>query len=523
MSMYETLALTLDLDLSERKYDVLKNYVNRVHAGLMPTLYSLNNFKKQFYPKIMYASDTQVQVDAQDMLNKTINSLFLMLEEEILKNYCSSSEFVVVFKWGMDGSSGHSTYKLPFRDESNIDQETVQNTDQESDHETDSETDQETGQNTEKDPISQTDEFLFFIAFLPIFVKEKQSGSIVWRNPRPSSPHYCRPLKFMFCKENKDITLQEYKRFDDLFKNAIEKCDVNINNKFVNVESEFHFTMIDGKVCDIVSGTNSCSVCVICKAKPTAMNSLDVEKFIPNKENYKYGLSTLHCWIRFLECCLKIAFRLQVEEWKETEQYKALKKTKTKEDKREIQIIGKKLKADTKKRIQQEMKVSLGLNISKPKQGFGSSNDGNTARTFFQKHEITSNITGLDHQLLVNFHVILRLLNCKEDLNLEKFDELTKETLSLYMAKYQWYKLPQTVHKILIHGSEVMRNFDFPVAFLAEDALEATHKDIRSERDGRTRKRSRVESNIDLMNRLALKSDPHVTSFRCSALKKKKK
>ncbi|CAH0387571.1 unnamed protein product [Bemisia tabaci] len=152
MSVYETLALTLDLDLSERKYDILRKFVNNVHAGMMPSLYSLNNFKKQFLPKIMYASDTRVQVDTQDMINKTISSFFLMLEKEILKNYCASSEFVVVFKWGMDGSSGHSTNKLPFRDEINTDQGTDQNTDQESDHDTDSGTDQ----NTKKDPNSQT-------------------------------------------------------------------------------------------------------------------------------------------------------------------------------------------------------------------------------------------------------------------------------------------------------------------------------------------------------------------------------
>jgi len=48
-------------------------------------------------------------------------------------------------------------------------------------------------------------------------------------------------------------------------------------------------------------------------------------------ENFKYGLSSLHAWIRFMECILHIAYRLHFCKWsprsiKEKEQMKSAKR-----------------------------------------------------------------------------------------------------------------------------------------------------------------------------------------------------
>lgn len=47
-----------------------------------------------------------------------------------------------------------------------------------------------------------------------------------------------------------------------------------------------------------------------------------------------------------------------------------------------------------KKGIQENFKLQLGVAADKPKTGFGSSNDGNTSRRFFEIFEITSEIIG---------------------------------------------------------------------------------------------------------------------------------
>lgn len=48
-----------------------------------------------------------------------------------------------------------------------------------------------------------------------------------------------------------------------------------------------------------------------------------------------------------------------------------------------------------KTQIQDKLRASLGILVDAPKQGFGSTNDGNTARKFFANVDIVSEVTGL--------------------------------------------------------------------------------------------------------------------------------
>lgn len=48
---------------------------------------------------------------------------------------------------------------------------------------------------------------------------------------------------------------------------------------------------------------------------------------------------------------------------------------------------------ETKKRIQKKLKIHLGVVVDAPKQGSGSTNDGNTARKFFNNTDIVSPVT----------------------------------------------------------------------------------------------------------------------------------
>lgn len=70
---------------------------------------------------------------------------------------------------------------------------------------------------------------------------------------------------------------------------------------------------MDGKT--IVFLTDSTTqTCYICECKPTEMNNL--KKIYPktvNIENLKYDLTTLHAWIRFLECILHIAYKINLK------------------------------------------------------------------------------------------------------------------------------------------------------------------------------------------------------------------
>lgn len=117
---------------------------------------------------------------------------------------------------------------------------------------------------------------------------------------------------------------------------------------------------------------------------PTEMNNLDLLKTkICNEDNYNFGISSLHCWIRFFECILHIANKLPIER----------RSAYTNEHKQKVQ---ERKNTNTTRIQKKERLVCLskigsiiillfwkGLTIDKVRAGAGTSNDGNTARRFF--------------------------------------------------------------------------------------------------------------------------------------------
>lgn len=89
------------------------------------------------------------------------------------------------------------------------------------------------------------------------------------------------------------------------------------------------------------------------------------------------------------------------------------------------------------------------------------------------------------------------------------------------VEKYPWFYLPPSVHKILLHGSEVIESAIISIGELSEEAAEAKNKDIKRYRLQHTRKTSRIATNTDLLNILLLSSDPFITGQRKLPCKKK--
>jgi hypothetical protein len=150
------------------------------------------------------------------------------------------------------------------------------------------------------------------------------------------------------------------------------------------------------------------------------------------------------------------------------------------------------------------------------KQGFGTTNDGNTARRFFENPEITAKITGLDAGLVRRFAILLQVIASKEQVNIAKFREYAKETADLYVSKklYHWYPMPPTVHKLLIHGADIIENAVLPIGQLSEEAQEARNKDFKRIRECHARKISRSSTNTDILNSLLISSDPFISGLR---------
>lgn len=91
----------------------------------------------------------------------------------------------------------------------------------------------------------------------------------------------------------------------------------------------------------------------------------------------------------------------------------------------------------------------IGLKIDIVKQGSGTSNDGNTARRFFEDPSFAAQATGLDETLIKNFRVILVAMSSGKEIDAEKFRKYCAETADNYKSLYNWYYMPPSVHKVI--------------------------------------------------------------------------
>ena len=182
----------------------------------------------------------------------------------------------------------------------------------------------------------------------------------------------------------------------------------------------------------------------------------------------------------------------------------------------------KKAVGERKRELQREFRLQLGLIVDKPKPGFGSSNDGNTARRFFANFQVSAKITGIDETLIKRFYVILQVISSGYDINLELFEKFCINTAKLFVNLYPWYYMPTSVHKVLIHAKEVIEKAILPIGQLSEEAQEARNKDIKKYRSDFSRKFSRVKTMEDVFNRLLVSSDPYISSLRKLPKKKLK-
>ena len=458
----EALALFIDCKLSKASYIHLRQRTSLVGHKLYPPYYRLQQAKQLCCVpnEAITVTESRVEVPLQAVLDLTVQRLCNVQYSILLKAASQGmTSFILNSKWGCDGSSGHSQYKQKFHD--NL----------------------------------CNDDFLFIFSFVPIKMSiTGNEKTYVWANPTPGSTTYCRPIKFMIEKESTDLIVNESKDILEQI-SSLTPSKFDIDGHEITITHNLLFTMIDGKICNAVTGTKSTQTCYIC-GSTSKKRQEDIPSSAINIENYCFGLSTLHAWIRTFECLLQIAYKLQIKKWQIRDQNE------------------KKLKEIRKAEIQKRYKDELGLNVDKPKQGFGNSNDGNTARRFFKHTALTSEITGLDENLINRFRVILQVLSSGHHINIAAFETYASETKMLYMNLYPWFPMTVTVHKILEHSSEIIKHHIVPIGQLTEEAQEARNKDCRRFREHNTQKKSREATNKDLLMMLLVSSDPVISSFR---------
>lgn len=464
LSPMEALQMFVDADLSQRQYEIIR----QTNKKFFPCYSLIQEAKKECYPppETCTVNSNRAETQLQAVVDITVRRLSIFLEDVLSTVKEQDRRTLKLFcKWGCDGSQ-----QAQFK--------------QKLEHEGDS------------------DGNIFQSCFVPLrLVCGKNNEKVLWQNPTPSSPRFCRPIRFRFIKETNDVTIEEI----NFVQNSIDSLiatEVNIGEKKFYVNYQFVMTMVDGKVCNAATGTASTSRCYICGKTSKDFNQLD-DKRETSKAATEFGLSILHARIRFFESILHLAYKLPVKKYRGR---------RTEDEK--------KIEREKKLEIQTRFRNETGLLVDMPKTNFGNTNDGNTSRRFFEDPKLASEITGIDYELIFRLKVILEAISSGYSISTEKFNKYAEETAQLYVKLYPWHPMTPTLHKVLIHGSEIIKNALLPIGQLSEEAAEARNKHFRAYRQDFARKFSRESCNQDILNRLLLSSDPLLSA---STTKNKRK
>lgn len=263
----KALALSIALNLSKWQYINLRDSaIEQGVASLYPSYYKIMQAKLNCYPKKEDITLTEdgASLKLQALLNLTTSRLLEAMDFDLT----SKADLKLICKWGFDGASSQSNYKQK-ASSSDFDDSSV-----------------------------------FMVSLVPIRLMRDEV--IIWENDRPSSTLYCRPIMFKFMKECKS-SVQEEKLVIDRQVEALQPTEL----QEVSVTYQLLMTMIDGKITSYISET-AAALCDICKIKPSEMNNLDnIDRRPRNEDMYQYGLSSLHAWIRCMECLLHIGKEFQ--------------------------------------------------------------------------------------------------------------------------------------------------------------------------------------------------------------------
>lgn len=174
----------------------------------------------------------------------------------------------------------------------------------------------------------------------------------------------------------------------------------------------------------------------------------------------------------------------------------------------------KELKKARKKEIQKSLKKELQLSVDIVKQGSGTTNTGNVGRAFFHQAERVSELIGVDKDLLVRMHAILQIISCGQEIDLVRFKEYCINTARKCAELYSWYKMPPSVHKVLIHGCDIIKALNAPMIWFSEEPQECHNKVFRKARSEHSRMYQRSNTNKDIIHYALVSSDPVIGSLR---------
>ena len=413
---------------------------------------------------MLHVADLDAWIELQPLLAHTLFQIVKQIPSDMLDEVdkVRTSKLLFLLNWGMDGAGNQSIYSHTSKSE--------------------------TG-----DLTAEVEGSIFATTLVPLRV-EDQNSKIYWPSPGPQSDRFCRPVRLQFQKESKELIINEHQRMlAEIGK--IQSFTINHNDTNILVDYQLFEAMLDGKCLNYVLGNNCTQRCPICGMMNTTFNDPN-QTFPPLSQNaLKHGIAPLHCCIRTMETLLNVSYRRNLKIHKIQNDLKPC-----------IEV--------EKKKITTELHSRLGIVVEKVKQGFETTNTGNTVKRFFSHPNVVAQILQLPEELIMNFSVITRLLNLQIPLNWNYVVPLLNRTKMLWREHLPWFPMSPSIHKVLEHAPNIGVATQLSLGELGEDCGEATHKVIRRTRSENIRKMSKVKGIEDLMLHLLARSSPSISVIK---------
>ena len=66
-------------------------------------------------------------------------------------------------------------------------------------------------------------------------------------------------------------------------------------------------------------------------------------------------------------------------------------------------------------------------------------------------------ILGVNANLINKFHLILQVISSGFAVKIEKCRQFCLDTAELFVKLYPWYYIPTSVHKVFMHGAQIIK------------------------------------------------------------------
>jgi len=467
----EGLFFLLANNLTKEQYSNMKRSCKDSGADIWPAYKYLQAAKPKLKPEEISVEEKEALVPLKALLEHTVNRILvskphlLQSMENLAEETGSPLVATLYYKIGFDSSGSHKI---------------TQQTNSEGDH-----------RHSNSIMASQ-------MAPLRLVTIIDDEETPLFDYPCQNSPHSCRPLRLAFEKETEATMQCEFQR---LQKEMSELTDLVVSPK-VTIQFSGLFTLIDGKVLCSITGAKTIQ-CPLCHKSGLELAKNEGPFELKSTEFICYGASVLHFGLRAFSTLLQIGYKQDFKSHRVTKQNSST-------------VEARKLK------VKQAFKREMNLIVDSPSSP-GNTLCGNVARKAFSNPVKFAQIIGVSPMLVSNIEVIWRIMGSKYPINAEKFDKLCKETLEVYLSDAGWFNIPPTIHKILVHGKDIIKACPVPIGWTSEEGSEANNKFIRKFLLHHTRKTSHIDTLTDLFHRLLEISDPVLVTKSCKSQKKEKR